>query len=79
MKLFKRKKEDDQSKVDKDIQSAVDTVKDLDKAELNRLIEGYQFLWEGCNRLRKVRTRDEKETKPVDDVTNSFIETPEEK
>ena len=38
-------------------------------------MDATQLVWEGYDRLLRVKTRDEKEVKPVDDLTNSFIET----
>lgn len=75
MGLFNRKKEEIQSKTEQDFQQIVDIVKNLDKTEFKKFMDATQLVWEGYDRLLRVKTRDEKEVKPVDDLTNSFIET----
>lgn len=71
------KKEEIKSKTEQDFQQIVDIVKNLDKTEFKKFMEATQLVWEGYDRLLRVRTRDEKEVKPVDDITDGYIETEE--
>ncbi len=79
MKFFRQKKEETLTKTEQDFQKIVDIVKNLDRNEFKKFMEATQSVWEGYDRLLRVKTRDEKEAKPVDDITNSFIETAEDK
>lgn len=66
MKWRKRKKNYD--RVEQRFQQAVDLVKDLDKREFNRLIDGIELAWQSYNKIRQVQTVDEKE---MADITNT--------
>ena len=56
-----RKKRQIEDKVEARFQQAVSLIRDLDRPEFNRLIDGLKLTWEGYNRTRKVQTTDEKE------------------
>lgn len=56
-----RKKRQIEDKVEARFQQAVALIRDLDRPEFNRLIDGLKLTWEGYNRIRKVQTTDEKE------------------
>lgn len=56
-----RKKKQIEDKVEARFQQAVSLIRDLDRPEFNRLIDGLKLTWEGYNRIRKVQTTDEKE------------------
>lgn len=56
-----RKKRQIEDKVEARFQQAVSLIRDLDRPEFNRLIDGLKLTWEGYNRIRKVQTTDEKE------------------
>ncbi len=56
-----RKKRQIEDKVEARFQQAVSLIRDLDRPEFNRLIDGLRLTWEGYNRIRKVQTTDEKE------------------
>lgn len=60
MRLFKKKKQY-YDKVEQRFQQAVNLVKDLDKREFNRLIDGIELAWQSYNKIRQVQTVDEKE------------------
>ena len=75
MRWHKKKKSDD--RVEQRFQQAVDLIKDLDKREFNRLIDGIELAWQSYNKIRQVQTVDEKE---MADITSTekeleFIET----
>lgn len=56
-----RKKKQIEDKVEARFQQAVSLIRDLDRPEFNRLIDGLKLTWEGYNRIRRVQTTDEKE------------------
>ena len=59
MKFFKKSNEID--KVEARFQTAMALIKDLDKTEFKRLIEAMVLAHEAYQKVRKVRTIDEKE------------------
>lgn len=74
MKWFKRKTQQTETKTEQDFQTIVNIVKYLDKTEFKKFMDATQMVWEGYDKLLRVKTRDEKEVKPVDEVT-AYIET----
>lgn len=75
MKIFKKKT----TEVD-NLERMLDTISDitrgLGRAEFNNLIEAIKSVYEARQRLRKVKTDDEKETEEIDEAAK-FIETKE--
>ena len=67
MRFHKRKKYTD-DKVELRFQDGINAVKDLDKKEFKRYIEGLTLAWQGYDRIRKVQTIDEKESAPIDET-----------
>ncbi len=63
-----RKKKPIEDKVEARFQQAVGLIKDLDKREFKRFIEGIQLTWEGYDRIRRVQTTEEKETAPIAEI-----------
>lgn len=57
----KKKKSKVEDKVEARFQTVVDLVRDLDKKELNRLIEGVQLCWQGYQKVGQAKTAEEKE------------------
>lgn len=66
MKRWFSKKKKDEDKVEARFQTVVDLVRDLDKRELNRLIEGVQLVWQGYNKVEQAKTAEEKEFGDID-------------
>lgn len=60
-----RKKKQIADKVEARFQQAIGLIKDLDKREFKRFIEGLQLTWEGYDRIRRVQTTEDKETADV--------------
>lgn len=60
MAIFRKRKQIE-DKVEARFQQAVSLIRDLDRPEFNRLIDGLKLTWEGYNRIRRVQTTDEKE------------------
>ena len=75
MRIFKKKS----TEVD-NLERMLDTISDitrgLGRAEFNNLIEAIKSVYEARQRLRKVKTDDEKETEEIDEAAK-FIETKE--
>lgn len=78
MKVFKRKAKRDADKVEARFQQGLVLVKDLDKREFNRFIDGLTLVWQGYDRMRRVQTIDEKENSDVD-VLEKYLEKEESK
>lgn len=65
MALF-RKKRKVADKVEARFQQAVGLIRDLDRREFNRLIDGLKLTWEGYNRIRAVQTNEDKEVAEIE-------------
>lgn len=65
MALF-RKKRKIADKVEARFQQAVGLIRDLDRREFNRLIDGLKLTWEGYNRIRAVQTNEDKEVAEIE-------------
>lgn len=52
-------------KVESRFQRGLDLVKDLDKREFKRFIDGLTLAWQGYDSMRRVQTIDEKENKDI--------------
>lgn len=63
-----RKKKHQYDKVEQRFQQAVNLVKDLDKREFNRLIDGIELAWQSYDKIRQVQTIDEKEMADIAEV-----------
>ena len=63
MAIFKKHKVAD--KVEARFQQAISLVKDLDKKEFNRMMDGIKLAWEAYDKIRKVQTVDEKEVAEI--------------
>lgn len=63
-----RKKKRQYDKVEQRFQQAVNLIKDLDKREFNRLIDGIELAWQSYDKIRQVQTIDEKEMADIAEV-----------
>lgn len=63
-----RKKKQVEDKVEARFQQAVNLIKDLDRREFKRLIDGLTSIWEGYNKIRQVQTTEEKEIAPISEL-----------
>lgn len=68
MKLFRRKNKRFADKVEARFQQGLVLVKDLDKREFNRFVDGLTLAWQGYDRIRRVQTINEKENSDVDEA-----------
>ena len=69
-----RKKTQLEDKVEARFQQAVALIRDLDRPEFNRLIDGLKLTWEGYNRIRRIQTTEEKESAPIIEAEKEAIE-----
>ena len=68
MNWFSRKKKQSTDRVEARFQTVVDLIRDLDKKELNRLIEGVQLVWQGYNKVGQAKSAEEKENSDIDEA-----------
>lgn len=61
-------------KVEAKFQQGIMLVKDLDKKEFKRFIDGLTYAWQGYDCMRRVKTIDEKESIDIDEP-EKFLET----
>lgn len=61
MGLFRKKSKKIEDDIYTRFQQAINLVKDLDKKEFARFVDGLTLAWQGYDRLRQVQTIDEKE------------------
>lgn len=66
--LFSRKHKKTADRVESRFQQGLVLVKDLDKKEFKRLIDGLTLVWQGYDCMRRVQTIDEKETADIDEA-----------
>ena len=74
MSWFSHKKKVTADKVESRFQQGLVLVKDLDKKEFKRFIDGLTLVWQGYDCMRRVQTIDEKESVDIDEPAK-FIET----
>ncbi len=77
MKLFKKRKNTQSADITEEkFQQIITLVKDLPRADYNRLKSGMDLAYEGYQKIRNVKTIDEKATEGIDDVekTIDFME-----
>lgn len=75
MKIF-RKKTTEVDNLERMLDTISDITRGLGRAEFNNLIEAIKSVYEARQRLRKVKTDDEKENEEIDEAAK-FIETKE--
>lgn len=56
------------------INTIIDLIKDLEQADYNRLREGMDLIYKGYQKVRKSKTKDEKDCDKIDKV-EEFLET----
>lgn len=67
MNLFSHKKRKEADKVESRFQQGLVLVRDLDKREFKRFVDGLTLAWQGYDCMRRVQTIDEKETADIDE------------
>lgn len=67
MKLFKRNHNQTLTSSETKLNTIIDLIKDLPRADYNRLKDGMDLIYNGYQKIRNARTVDEKE---LDEITN---------
>ncbi len=70
--FLRNKKNKFEDKVEARFQTVVDLVRDLDKKELNRLIEGVQLCWQGYQKVGQAKTTEEKENGDIEEAEKAL-------
>lgn len=67
MRIFRRgsKKEESPDYIEARFQTAVDLIKDLDRSEFKRFVDGLTLTWQGYDKIRQVQSREEKEMEQI--------------
>lgn len=78
MKIFKRKSQAEPDPLEQRLDIISDLTKGLGKTEFNNLLEAVKAVYEARQKLRKVKTEDEKEMADVD-TADRRLELMEEK
>lgn len=72
--LFSKKSKPMMTKVEEKFQTIVTLIKDLDKKDLNKLIEGMKLVWEGYNKVGQAKTPEEKEVEDIEKAEKALEE-----
>lgn len=72
MRLFKRKERDETDMLEKRLDTISELTRGLGKAEFNNLIEAVKSVYEARQKLRKVRTDDEKEVEDIEEIEKTL-------
>ena len=67
MKIFKKKIVNITSSEAK-LNTIIELVKDLPRADYNRLREGMELIYNGYQKIKNAKTNDEKEISEIDDI-----------
>lgn len=74
MVLLNRKKHKFEDKLEERLDIISDLTRDLDRPEFNRLVDALKSIFEARQKLKGVKTTEEKENKDIEDITKSLIE-----
>ena len=74
MKLFKKKAPIEADPLEQRLDAISDLTKGLGKVEFNNLLEAVKSVYEARQKLRKVKTQEEKEFGDIDDVERRLEE-----
>lgn len=74
MVLLNRKKHRQEDKLEERLDIISELTRDLDRPEFNRLVDALKSIFEARQKLKGVKTNEEKENKDIDDITKNLIE-----
>lgn len=74
MVLLNRKKHRQEDKLEERLDIISELTRDLDRPEFNRLVDALKSIFEARQKLKGVKTTEEKENKDIEDITKSLIE-----
>lgn len=70
--MFKKKKIKSDDRVETRFQQVVDLIRDLDKKEFNRLLEGITLAWQAYNKVSQAKTSYEKEVEDIESIEKNM-------
>lgn len=73
MKLFRKKQHEFDDPVEQKFNKMIELIKDLSKADYNRLKKAMDLGWQSYQTVRNVKTDDEKETEEISEVEKVLI------
>ena len=73
MKLFKRKERTELDILERRLDTISELTRGLGKTEFNNLIEAVKSVYEARQKLRKVKTEDEKDTEDIDELEKIML------
>lgn len=73
MRLFKRKEKTELDILERRLDTISELTRGLGKTEFNNLIEAVKSVYEARQKLRKVRTDDEKEVADIEDIEKVLL------
>ena len=74
MVLLNRKKHKLEDKLEERLDIISELTRDLDRPEFNRLVDALKSIFEVRQKLKGVKTTEEKENKDIEDITKNLIE-----
>lgn len=66
--LFKKHKNNSELDREQEFQTVLDIIKGYDRAEFKRFMDGMTLAYQGYDKVRRVQTREEKETEDITEV-----------
>lgn len=76
MKLFNKKRRGTYGTVEARFDTMMDMIKDLSRADYNRLKKAMDLGWQSYQAIQNVKTEDEREVADIDDIEKKLIKTP---
>ena len=73
MRLFKRKERTELDILERRLDTISELTRGLGKTEFNNLIEAVKSVYEARQKLRKVKTEDEKDTEDIDELEKIML------
>ena len=68
MKLFKKHKDQPITSSEAKLSTIIELIKDLPRADYNRLREGMELIYNGYQKIKNAKTNDEKEVGDIDNM-----------
>lgn len=72
--MFRRNRKVTLSSSENKLNTIIELVKDLPRADYNRLREGMDLVYNGYQKIRNAKTNDEKELGSIDEINNTLEE-----
>lgn len=73
-KLFNRENKQSKNVCEDKLSSIINLVKDLSRADFNRLHEGMELIYNGYQKIKNTKTNNEKELDDIDSIEKTIEE-----